>query len=486
MRFILFLAISFFSISVYSQALPVPKQPYPFDQSVPNNLMKVQLRKYYNVAANADDITGKITNRPELITNAQKISNASRTYLRALGSSMASFLGVLNAAELLDIYLDSQKTLKISAKPSDLFDLTGTALGTIPIEDLPESPSDWLDIAIDLYPNQEKFYKVRSSSGYRIRLARSLTTPCGGEGQPTCSSRNFPKYWNDSFTESYNAAPSGDVDYWGEQYSRVIDGARQQIFSFVKRTGELQAPAIVYNDITEEQTIGAIPETSLANHLDVALIADLVNQIYEGAKVQDSTLPDLEPVTAQDVREWLDLQQELDPAFQPLTVRDLLRHLLNELGELPAFDPEPYIDDLIQRQEQGSFPSDFEWMCGIDGTPDCAVSVDDSGFSDVDDPLSDADSLLDAYVDDVLTGLPECIGDDCDESNPWGFSMSPFMPDFSPFVGACQNPDISIFGTFLDIDLCGLAADVKPLLNFLFYFFILFNFRRLFLAISSN
>src|SRR5690625_6985392 len=92
-------------------------------------------------------------------------------------------------------------------------------------------------------------------------------------------------------------------------------------------------------------------------------------------------------------------------------------------------------------------------MCGIDGTPDCAVSVDDSGFSDVDDPLSDADSLLDAYVDDVLTGLPECIGDDCDESNPWGFSMSPFMPDFSPFVGACQNPDISIFGTFLDIDL---------------------------------
>lgn len=461
--------------------------PYPFDVAVRDNLTRIQLQKLFDSSKVVDE-SGRVLNRQELVTTAQKTANASKRYLTTLPTSLTrSFLRIISVAELFEIYVDSTRSLQLTAEPSELYTLFGTAFGVVPIEDLPLLPSSWVDTADELFPNSERFYRQGSGSTMTVRLVRSLHTSCGGDNEVSCSSRNFPNYWDASFTRPLESQPPTNeiVDFWAQQYARNISGGRQQVFVLVKRTnnGVIEAPSVVYKSIDEEQLISRIPAASLPTYLSDDLIIDMVDQINKGAKSEDESVPVISRVTPAELAQWRKSGTVYDP--ESLTVKDLLRRILDNQNTMPDFDSEKFIDDLIKAQENQPPVISLEWMCGIEGTPDCSVSVDDSGFEKL-EPLENSQSLIDDYVDNVLTDVPECTTGDCSEANPWGFSMDIFMPDLSSFTRTCQNPDISLFGTSVDIDICDIASKVKPLLNFLVYFLIVFNFRRLFLSIPRK
>lgn len=200
--------------------------------------------------------------------------------------------------------------------------LSGQGMGTSDGSNLGLMPSSYVDLLDQNGTGKDLYF--RETSG-KIRHIKTLGFECAASG--TCvAPEPFTKVLDSTFTQYYPGPYPGDNGYWSNAYSRTVTlGAgrqRQVVYSFIPPSlTPIAPPAYVSEPKPVEQAIADVPEEVAETQLSPDMLAAIANASWKAAQNQPNALPwpASDPITAQDVKDWLAENPSLAP-----TVGDFL------------------------------------------------------------------------------------------------------------------------------------------------------------------
>lgn len=196
-------------------------------------------------------------------------------------------------------------------------ELSGQGMGESSINDLDPMPGNYPDI-LDYYTlNSDHFFLVTSGSqAGNVRWFRTVGYPCPAEG--SCYASAHSSHKNSSFQDITSAPAEGP--YWRNQYRRRNGTIVEVVYEFARPPQPIAPPAYEPVPLTPDEAIEAVPEPATADQLSPEMLAAIANATWKAAQSEPNAVPwpATDPITAQDVRDWL----AQNPQARP-TVGDL-------------------------------------------------------------------------------------------------------------------------------------------------------------------
>lgn len=192
-------------------------------------------------------------------------------------------------------------------------ELSGQGMGSSNPADLPMMPANYPDL-LDMYGVNQNLY-FRENSG-NVRWIRTVGYPCPAEG--TCTTSPYTKHKDTAFND-VSVTPS-EGPYWSNTYRRRNGTVVEVVYNYTRSPQPISPPSYVPEPLTPEQAIETVPEHATEAELSPEMLAAIANATWKAAQAQPNAVPwpATDPITAQDVMDWL----RLNPGARP-TVGDL-------------------------------------------------------------------------------------------------------------------------------------------------------------------
>lgn len=193
--------------------------------------------------------------------------------------------------------------------------LSGQGMGSTDPGSLPAMPSTYPEV-LALGLNAEIYVRYTSGSTTTVRRFHNVVYPCPASG--TCLSSSYSSHKDANFVDS-NIPAEGP--YWANRYRTKVDNEVRVVYEYTRTPQPILPPSYESVPLTPEQAIDALPESATQSLVSPEMLAAIANATWKQAQQQAGAVPwsATDPVTAQDVSEWM----AKNPTSRP-TVGDLL------------------------------------------------------------------------------------------------------------------------------------------------------------------
>lgn len=185
--------------------------------------------------------------------------------------------------------------------------LSGQGMGTGDGSSLQLMPSSYVDLLNTAGVGKDLYYRTTQA---RIRHIKTLGFDC-----PTSSCfapAPFTGSLDSTFSQAYGGPYPGVNGYWNNAYNRTVAVGsayqRQVVYDFSPpTTTPIAPPSYIPTPKPVADAIADVPESVAEAQLSPEMLAAIANASWKAAQTQSNALPwpATDPVTAQDVKDWL-------------------------------------------------------------------------------------------------------------------------------------------------------------------------------------